>query len=111
MTFEQIGLLTIPDPGEGHEVRDRITEIAARLAARDERFADWAKDVGVPVRSANDETVKQDLICELDACVAHLYGLDEEDLAVIYETFSSNVDYSDHHASVLDHFRRIRDAR
>lgn len=109
LTFEQIGLLTVPDPGEGHPIRDRVVEIAGRLAAVDERFADWADEVGVPVGSANDEAIKQDLICELDACVAHLYGLDEDDLAVIYETFSETVDYSDRHAAVLDHFRRIRD--
>ncbi|MDE0700160.1 MAG: hypothetical protein F4Y27_11410 [Acidimicrobiaceae bacterium] len=107
MTFEQIGLLTIPDPGAGHPVRDRSAAIAARLAACDDRFTDWASEVGVPVGSANDEAVKQDLICELDACVAHLYGLDEADLAVIYETFSETVDYSDRHAAVLAHLRRI----
>ena len=51
MTFEQIGLLTIPDPGAGDPVRDRVTEIAARLAACDDRFTDWAAEVGVPVGS------------------------------------------------------------
>ena len=107
MTFEQFGQLSIPDPGTGHPVRDRVVEIAGRLAAADERFAEWATEVGVPVGSANDETVKQDLICELDACVAHLYGLDENDLAVIYETFSETVDYSDRHAVVLSHFRKL----
>ncbi len=107
MTFEQFGLLSIPDPGEGHPVRDRVVEIAGRLAAVDERFAEWAAEVGVPVGSANDEAVKQDLICELDACVAVLYGLDEDDLAVVYETFSETVDYSDRHAAVLTHFRRL----
>ena len=108
MTFEQVGLLTIPDPGEGHPVRDRVVEIAGRLAAVDDRFEEWAAEVGVPVGSANDETVKQDLICELDACVAHLYCLDEEDLAVIYETFSENVDYSGRHADVLARFRELK---
>ena len=131
MTFEQIGLLTIPDPGEGHPVRDRVTKIAGRLAAVDERFTKWAAAVSVPIGSANDEAVKEDLICELDACtevrstdtrtaavkedliceldacVAYLYGLDEEDLAVIYETFSETVDYSDRHAAVLAHFKRL----
>ena len=107
MTFEQFGQLSIPDPGEGHPVRDRVVEIAGRLAAVDERFAEWAAEVGVPVGSANDETVKLDLVCELDACVAHLYGLDEDDLAVIYETFSETVDYSDRHAAVLAHFRML----
>ena len=107
MTFEQFGLLSIPDPGEGHPVRDRVVEIAGRLAAVDERFAEWAAEVGVPVGSANDEAVKEDLIRELDACVAHLYGLDEDDLAVIYETFSETVDYSERHTAVLTHFRRL----
>ena len=107
MSFGQINQISIPDPGEGHPVRDRVVEIAGRLAAMDERFAQWAAEVGVPVGSANDEETKQNLICELDACVAHLYGLDEDDLAVIYETFSETVDYSDRHAAVLAHFRRL----
>lgn len=109
MTFEQIGQLSIPDPGQGHPVRDRVAEIAGSLAATDERFTDWAAEVGVLVGSANDEAVKQELICELDACVAHLYGLDEDDLAVVYETFSTTVDYSDRHAAVLAHFRKLHD--
>lgn len=106
MTFEQLNQLTIPDPGEGHPVRDRVVEIAGRLAAVDERYAEWAAEVGVPVGSAKDDATKQDLICELDACVAHLYGLDESDLAVIYETFHEGADYSERHAAVLEHFRR-----
>ncbi len=107
MSFEQLNQLGIPDPGAGDELRDRVVEIAGRLAAVDERFAEWAAEVGVPVGSANDEAVKQDLIHELDACVAHLYGLDEDDLAVVYETFSESVDYSDRHSAVLAHFRRL----
>lgn len=38
--------------------------------------------------------------------MAHLYGLDESDLAVIYETFHEGADYSERHAAVLEHFRR-----
>ena len=109
LNFHILNNFPIPDPGEGHPVRDRVVEIAGRLAAVDERFADWAAEVGVAVGSANDETVKQDLICELDACVAFLYGLDEDDLAVIYETFSGTVDYSDRHAVVLAHFRNLHE--
>ena len=110
LTFEQLGLLSIPDPGEGDSIRDRVVEISGRLAAVDERFASWAAEVGVPVGSANNEAIKQDLIHELDACVALLYGLDDDDLAVIYETFSETVDYTERHAAVLAHFRR-RDSR
>ena len=55
LTFEQLSLLTIPDPGEGDRVRDRVTELSALLAARDERFRGWAAEVGVPVGSTLDE--------------------------------------------------------
>ncbi len=110
MTFAQLGLLSIPDPGAGHPVRDRITEVAGRLAAVDDRFSEWATEVGVPVGSVTDQATKDDLVCELDACVAHLYGLDESDLGVIYSTFSQTVDSSDRHAAVLEHFRRWADA-
>ena len=86
----------------------RVVEIAGRLAAVDDRFAAWAAAVGVRVGSARDEATKTDLLCELDACVAHLYGLEESDLAVIYDTFHEAADYSEHHSAVLDHFRRWR---
>ncbi|MCY4663464.1 MAG: hypothetical protein OXC00_02220 [Acidimicrobiaceae bacterium] len=111
MSFEQLRLLPVPDPGEGHPVRDRVVEIAGRLAAVDGRFADWALAVGVSVGSARDPSTKADLICDLDACVAHLYGLDEDDLAVLYGTFDAKRPdrYADHHAGVLTHFRRWSD--
>jgi len=108
MTFEQIGLLTIPDLGPRDRIRARVVEIAGRLAAVDDRFSEWAAEVGVPVGSATDPAIKQDLIHELDACVAHLYGLDEHDLAVIYETFDHKDPnrYAERHAEVLKHFKR-----
>ena len=87
-------------------VAARVADIAGRVAAVDERFAEWATEVGVPVGSVRDEAAKYDLVCELDACVAHLYGLDEDDLAVIYRTFHKGADYSERHSAVLEHFRR-----
>jgi len=102
-------LNNFPIPDADHDqdpIAARVVEIAGRLAAVDDRFADWAAAVGVPIGSVKDEARYQ-LVCELDACVAHLYGLDESDLAVIYGTFHENTDYSDRHAAVLEHFRRI----
>ncbi|MDE0322118.1 MAG: hypothetical protein OXH86_00200 [Acidimicrobiaceae bacterium] len=113
LNFHILNSLPIADPGSGHPARDRVAEIAGRLAAADQRFAEWAAEVGVPVGSANDEATKIDLIHELDACVAHLYGLDEDDLEVIYTTFDEKRPdrYTDRHAAVLVHFRRWRDGR
>ena len=109
LNFHVLNALPVPDPGEGHPVRDRVVEIAGRLAAADGRFAEWAEAVGVPVGAANDPVIKSDLIAELDACVAHLYGLDEDDLAVVYSTFDAKRPdrYAKHHARVLTHYRRL----
>ena len=107
LSFTLLNGVPIPyhDPEED-QVAARVAEIAGRLAAVDDRFTEWAAEVGVPVGSVRDEAAKTDLVCELDACVAHLYGLDESDLAVIYETFHVGADYSERHGAVLEHFRR-----
>ena len=105
--FYVLNNFPVPDADpEDDPIAARVVEIAGRLAATDDRFAEWAFDVGVPVGSVADQATKDDLVCELDACVAHLHGLDETDLEVIYDTFSQTRDYSERHAAVLGHFRR-----
>ena len=107
LNFHLLNNFPIPSSDVDNDpVACRVVEISGRLAAVDDRFADWAAEVGVEVGTANDPDVKQDLIHELDACVAHLYDLDEDDLAVVYETFHHKTDYSERHAAVLAHFRR-----
>lgn len=101
--------LPIPDADPGHPVTQRVVEISGRLAAVDERFADWAAEVGVPVGTLREDPEREDAIAELDACVALLYGLDEDDLQIIYDTFHDKTDYSKRHAAVLAHFRRWRE--
>ena len=106
-TFDLLNNFPIPRPSLLEEpIEDRVIHIGGRLAAVDERFAEWATQVGVPVGSVQDEVTRTDLTCELDACVAHLYGLDESDLAVIYDTFHEGADYSERHAAVVFHFRQ-----
>ena len=111
MTFEQIGQLAIPDPGRRHPVRDRVVQIAARLAAQDDRFSQWAADVGVPVGRAETRGGGGGggawLLAELDACVACLYGLDEDDIAVVYDTFGRPGQWDERRDAVLACFRRI----
>ena len=106
LNFHILNNFPIPDADLDQGPARRVVQVAGRLAAVDERYAEWATKVGVPVGSVTDEATKQDLICELDACVAHLYGLDENDLAVVYETFHEGADYSERHRAVLAHFRR-----
>ena len=83
----------IPNPDQTDDRYLRTVEIAGRLAAVDDRYASWAEAVGVPVGSVTTQADKNDLVAELDAVVAHLYGLDAEDLEVIWGTFHTTVDH------------------
>jgi len=84
-----------------------VVELAGRLASPDLRFAAWAKAVGVthgPL--APDE--KEHMIHELDAAVAHLYGLSEAQLVHIFETFHEAWDYEERLRETLRHYHAWR---
>jgi hypothetical protein len=96
--------LPIPRPATDHPLRRRAIELAGRLASPDDRFAAWAKQVGVACGAlAPDE--KESMIHELDAVVAHLYGLTEKHLVHIFETFHEGWDYEARLRATLEHFR------
>jgi len=78
--------------------------LAGRLASPDERFAKWAGAVGVHHGSL-DPDEKEDMIHELDAVVAHLYGLSERQFRHIFETFHEGWDYSSRMEATLKHYR------
>ena len=95
-------------PGRDDPLWKRTVELAGRLACPDERFADWADAVGVEYGQL-DEADKTRRIYELDAVVAHLYGLTTEHLHHIFETFHQGWDYEARLAGVMEHFRAWRD--
>lgn len=66
-----------------------IVERAAKLICTTPEFDDLAKEVGLGSHKngVTDETERQNLRAELDALVAHLYGLTEEEFAYILTTF------------------------
>lgn len=106
LSFEILSAFPTPEPAPSSPLHLRAIEIAGRLAAVDERYTEWAAEVGVPVGSANDPTVKNDLIAELDAVVSHLYGLSREQVQIIFETFHRGWDYAPRLAAVLAHYDR-----
>ena len=77
--------------------------MAGRMAAVDDRCAAWAQAVGVPWGPL-DVLVKQDHLHELDAVVAHLYGLTERQLVHLFETFHEGCQYADGLTATLNHF-------
>jgi hypothetical protein len=88
-----------PDSG----LQNRVVEIAGTLAATDDRFADWAKEVGVSVGSVKAEG-KDALIVELDALVSLLYGLTEDQVEHVFATFHRGWDYEERLSGVLERY-------
>lgn len=110
LNFFIINPFPIPRPDRGSLSWQRAVNLAGRLACPDECFAQWATAVGVECGPlAADE--KEDMIHELDAVVAHLYGLSESQLVHIFETFHEGWDYQDRLDGVRRHFLAWRSRR
>ena len=106
-TFDIFNSCPVPDFVPENDKHQHIIHIAGRLAAVDDRYSNWAEQVGVEVASVKTEE-KADLIAELDAAVALLYGLDESDIHVIYDTFHKTIDHLPDINAVLGHYRNLQ---
>ncbi len=107
---EAFDCLRVPAWASDSALCNRVVELAGRLACPDARFADWAAAVGVE-HGPLAEDVKQDMIHELDAVVAHLYGLNQKQLTHIFETFHEGWDYKTRLKATLEHYRTWAGAR
>jgi hypothetical protein len=110
LTFALLNQLPLPQPHRDEPLRRQAVALSGRLAASDERFADWANAVGVDWGPLEPHT-KQDMIDELDAVVAHLYELSTDQVTHIFETFHEGWDYSPRLEAVLTHFHRHGEVR
>ncbi len=106
MTFDVLAPMPIPRPQTDDPLRKRVIEITGRLAAPDDRYATWANAVGVSIGTVNSQSDKDDLIAELDAVVALLYGLSGTQLSHIFETFHVGWACQSRLRAALDHFER-----
>ena len=96
-------LAPLPVPTASNALADVASRIAGRLAAHDDRFAEWADRIGVESGPIGDEE-RDELIAELDAVASHLYGLDRDDVQHIFETFHEGWDYAPRLERVIAHF-------
>jgi hypothetical protein len=106
VTVEFMRSAPVPRVPDENPLRRRVIAISGRLAAVDDRYGRWAEAVGTQVGSVSDEAAKQDLIAELDAVVALLYGLDKSDVEHIFATFHRGWDYRARLVAVLAHYDR-----
>jgi hypothetical protein len=103
VTYFILNAFPLPRPQRTDYFWLRTVALAGRLAATDNRFSVWAEAVGVECERLEDDE-KEDMIHELDAISAHLYGLSEKQLVHIFETFHEGWDYSERLKGVLKHY-------
>lgn len=104
LTYHLLDPLPVPRPPRMSPLWQRTVALAGRLGSPDKRFKRWARAVGVECGRLEDAE-EEDMIHELDAIVAHLYGLSENQLRHIFETFHEGWDYSKRLEETLKHFR------
>src|SRR4029077_6962582 len=86
MNFHILNAFPIPRPRRENALRKRVIDLAGRLACPDKRYREWADAVGVEYGKLEEDEM-QERIHELDAVVAHLYGLSDKQLTHIFLTF------------------------
>jgi hypothetical protein len=109
ITMEVLDSLPLPRPAEFDPRRQRVVELAGRLAARDERFAKWAEVVGVPIGSFTTTQEREVAEAEIDAIVAHLFGLRRTQLSHIFSTFHRGWSFQSRLDATLSFFDELGD--
>jgi len=111
MTFEVLNPIPVPRPDRSDPRWEQIVHLAGTLAAKDHRFTDWASAVGVAVRSALTDEQRLDLQAEIDANVAHLYGLSRKQVEHLFSTFHRGWAFQDRLKLTLGYFDAIEEAQ
>lgn len=108
LTMGLLNSFPIPSLSGESPLRERIVNVAGRLAAVDSRYATWAAEIGVPVGSVTDQAKRDNLTAELDALVSLSYGLARSDVEHVFATFHRGWDYTGRLTAVLRHYDRWR---
>ncbi len=99
-----LNTLTFPTPDNAPW--ERIGGLAARLSCIDEKFAEFAKEAEVecgPLTGAQ----RSDMRAEIDALVAHAYGLTKDELGFIFTDFTENAVSPAYRKLVLEKFEGL----
>lgn len=102
VTFSILNSLPVPENALHAE---RLADLAGRLSCVDERYADFADRVGLDHGLLSVEE-RREAEAEIDALVAHAYGLDAEQLRVVLRDFNERAVGAEQRERILDHHRR-----
>ena len=108
LNFFILNPFPIPRPERDNYLWQRVVQISGRLASTDARFKKWSQEVEVEYGPLESKK-KYEMICELDALVSHLYGLNEEQLVHIFETFHEGWDFKERLKKVLKFFHKNKE--
>ena len=109
-TFDILKATAVPIAPLNSPLAKRLIFRSGSLAAIDERYEAWAAAVGVSVGTLVDEgDERNEAIAEIDALVAHLYGLNRNELNHVFATFhrgwdSSKPDFVERYDRVMKHY-------
>lgn len=107
LNYYILDLLSVP-AGELSDV-EAIARRAGRLSAVDWRFAHYAHELGVECGPLSDQEHAV-LRAEIDALVAHAYGLSANDLDVIFRDFTERAVPNDYRALVRAKYQELGSA-
>ncbi len=104
LNFYVLNMLCFPP--QGNTDWKRIGQLSIRLSCVDERFSNFAAEAGVECGPLGDAR-RHDLRAEIDALVAHAYGLTEDELRFIFTDFTENAVPPAYRQQVLEKFERL----
>jgi hypothetical protein len=107
VNFHLLNTFPVPRLNRNSELHRLVTTTVARLVGADERFDEWTGKVDPSAVPAESEGDRADLIALLDAAVGRAYGLSQQDLRVVFETFHSGWNHAERLDRVLSHYRSI----
>ena len=93
-------------PALDDDVFDALSHGAARLSCPDERFAEFAAATEIDCGPLDDDE-RQHLRAEIDALVAHTWGLTEEELEVVFADFTDEAVPSEYREAVRTAYRKL----
>ena len=107
LNFSIFNYLPCPRVAEAHPLFAEMVTAAGRLACIDNRFSGWAKSINSSCGPL-ETNLKNELIDQVDAVSALLYGLSEQELETVFETFHEGWDWKPGHARVLAKYRLLK---
>jgi hypothetical protein len=93
-------------PELSDQAYEQIARAAARLSCPNDRFAAFAESTGVECGPLHPEE-RDELRAEIDALVAHAYGLDAEELELVFSDFTLDAVSEDYRQLVRRHFAEL----